>query len=65
MNTIWNAAREGSLDILRKLHQKGENLNKQTIRYGLTPLHLAVMGNKPEHYLIVKYLVDNGANVNE
>ena len=56
---IWQAAREGDLDQIRRVHIQGGDLNCKTLESELTPLHLAVQG---QHFLVVKFLVENGAN---
>ncbi|EGR33877.1 hypothetical protein IMG5_033560 [Ichthyophthirius multifiliis] len=57
--TLWNASREGNLDIVRRLTTLGQDLNEQTFYNKITPLIFATLN---EHYLIVKFLLENGAN---
>eukprot|EP00825_Cyclidium_porcatum_P019598 TRINITY_DN2230_c0_g1_i3.p1 TRINITY_DN2230_c0_g1~~TRINITY_DN2230_c0_g1_i3.p1 ORF type:complete len:744 (-),score=143.38 TRINITY_DN2230_c0_g1_i3:71-2302(-) len=59
-HTLWSAAAEGNLDIVRRLVSMGENIDEQTIQYKYTPLILAV---KNEHYLVVRFLLESGANI--
>jgi ankyrin repeat protein len=56
---IWEASKEGKLDLLRQLINEGENVNENSTFLKNTPLHLAVLNN---HYLMVRLLLDNGAN---
>ena len=44
--------------MVRILIREGENLNIQTERERNTPMHVAARNG---HYLIVKYLLENGA----
>lgn len=60
LKTIWRSAAMGDLDTLRNLHREGQELDEQTKIYKNSALHIAVIN---EQYLIVKYLVENGANV--
>ncbi|EAS06627.2 ankyrin domain protein (macronuclear) [Tetrahymena thermophila SB210] len=57
--TLWNAAREGNLDVVRRLTTLGNDIDGQTVYNRMTPLMFAVQN---QHYLIVKFLVENGAN---
>lgn len=57
--SLWNASRDGSLDIIKQLINEGEDANEQTIYLQNTPLHLAVFNN---HYLAVRLLLENGAD---
>lgn len=59
-NNIWEAAKEGSLDLLRNLLNEGENINEKSTFLVNTPLHLAVFNN---HYLMVRLLLENQANI--
>ena len=45
---------------MRNLHREGQDLNEQTQFDGNTALHIAT---QQEHMLIVRYLVENGADV--
>ena len=60
LKTIWRAAAMGDLDTLVNLHRGGQELDEQTKIYKNSALHIAVIN---EQYLIVKYLVENGATV--
>ena len=57
--TIWHAAREGDLDMTKRLINEGENINQQSYFEKNTPLHLAVLNN---HYLEVRLLLENKGN---
>jgi len=57
---IWRASQEGKLDTVRVLLREGQNVNEKTIHLGNPPLHIAA---KHGHYLLVKFLLENGANV--
>ncbi len=54
---IWRACRDGELDLVRVLIREGQDMNEQTQQLKNTPLHISA---KNGHYLIVKYLLDNG-----
>ncbi|KAJ5076858.1 cyclin-dependent kinase inhibitor 2c-related [Anaeramoeba ignava] len=54
---IWN----GDLKEIKKLITTGENINKQSELTGQTPIYIAL---KKEKHKIVRYLVENGANLN-
>ncbi len=56
---VWRACKDGALDTVRVLHREGQDLNEQTQMYKNTPLHIA---SKHGHFLIVKYLLENGAS---
>jgi len=58
-HTIWKAAYDGNLDVLRRLHRFGEDINAQTPIYRSTPL---IIATQRHHILVVKYLLDNGAS---
>ena len=59
--TIFQAAKEGNLDVTKNLINKDDrNLNKQTTFIRNTPLHLAVLN---DHYLEVKLLISKGCNI--
>lgn len=45
--------------MVRILIREGQNVNEKTQNEGNTPLHIAA---KNGHYLIVKYLIEIGAN---
>jgi len=57
--TIWKASAEGKLDDIRKLLLSGTDKDAQTIRLKRTPLMLAIING---HYLMVKYLLEQGAD---
>jgi ankyrin repeat protein len=57
--SLWHAAKEGNLDMIRQLINDGENINEQTVFLKNTPAHLAVINN---HYLAVRLLYTFGAN---
>ena len=59
---IWKACKEGSLDIVRIMLREGQAVNERTQNELNTPLHIA---SRNGHYLIVKYLIDQGANMSE
>ena len=56
---IWLACKEGNLDIVRIMIREGQNENEKTHTMGNTPLHIA---SRNGHYLIVKYLLEQGAD---
>jgi ankyrin repeat protein len=56
---LWDASRSGKLDTVRRLVISGDAIDMQTIKKSYTPLILAIKGN---HLLVVKYLLDHGAN---
>ena len=56
---IWKACHDGELDLVRIILREGQDINEQTHEYMNTPLHIAAANG---HYLIVKYLVEAGAN---
>ena len=59
--TIFQAAKEGNLDMTKNLINKdNNNLNKQTTFLRNTALHLAVLN---AHYLEVKLLIGKGCNI--
>ena len=59
--TIFQAAKEGNLDMIKNLINKdNSNLNKQTTFLRNTALHLAVLN---AHYLEVKLLIGKGCNI--
>ena len=59
--TIFQAAKEGNLDMTKNLINKdNSNLNKQTTFLRNTALHLAVLN---AHYLEVKLLIGKGCNI--
>jgi ankyrin repeat protein len=57
--SLWHAAREGDLDMIRQLLNEGEKINEQTIFLRNTPIHIAVLNN---HYLTVRLLLNEKAN---
>jgi hypothetical protein len=56
---IWRACRDGDLDLVRILIREGQDKDEQTQNLKNTPLHIAA---RHGHFLIVKYLIDLGAN---
>ena len=59
---LHQAIRDGDKDFIEKLfHYKCAPKVNATNKFGLTPLHIAVLRNEEE---IVKILISNGANVN-
>lgn len=59
--SLWHAAKEGNLDMIRQLLNDGENINEQSVFLRNTSAHLAVINN---HYLAARLLYTNGANFN-
>ena len=59
ISALWGAAKNGNLDIVRKLVTLKHDLNEQTYKFKFTPLILATKGN---HNLIVKFLLAQGAD---
>jgi ankyrin repeat protein len=57
--SMWHAAREGDLDMIRQLLNEGERINEQTIFLRNTPAHIAVLNN---HYLTVRLLHNEKAS---
>jgi ankyrin repeat protein len=57
---LWEAARTGKLDVVRRLILSGEDPDMQTIYNQYTPLILAAKG---EHLLCVKYIMDSEADL--
>jgi len=57
--TLWKAASEGKLDDMRRLLLAGADKDATTTRLKRTPLMLAVINCHP---LMVKYLLDSGAD---
>ena len=58
--SIWIAARDGNLEIVKKHLINGVDINAKD-KEGSAPLHKAVARGNEE---IVKYLINNGANLN-
>lgn len=56
---LWESSRTGKLDTVRRLVISGDNVDMQTIKKAYTPLMLAA---KYQHLLVVKYLIEHGAN---
>lgn len=59
---IWKAAAEGNLDMVRKLVILKHDINEKTLENEYTPL---ICATKHGHFLIVKFLLENGANPSE
>lgn len=59
--TIFEAARDGSLQEVEKMLATNKNLINARTELGSTPLHIAATSSNPE---IAKLLVAKGANVN-
>jgi ankyrin repeat protein len=59
---IWKACAEGDLDLVRNLHREGQDINEPTQFLKNTPLHISTFFG---HMLIVKYLLEQGAEVNQ
>lgn len=57
---FWEAARVGDLETIKRLHSEGLDVNVAT-EYGATALAYA---SDKGHIEIVRYLLDNGADVN-
>lgn len=58
--SLSEAVRKGDLDQVKSCLDRGVDIEKSD-RRGRTPLHIAVMVEKPE---IVRHLLEHGANVN-
>lgn len=58
---LWRAAQLGDLDMIRVLHREGQELNEQTQHLRNTALHIAVL---KQHTLVIRFLVENGADIN-
>ncbi len=56
---IWRACRDGDLDLVRILIREGQKIDEQTQYFKNTPMHIAA---RHGHYLIVKYLLEIGAD---
>ena len=56
---VWRACRDGDLDLVRVLVREGQHLDEQTQAAKNSPLHIAA---RHGHFLVVKYLVEAGAN---
>ena len=56
---LYNAAKEGDLELVRSLLEKGADVN-ETCASGLTPLHWTSI----KDLAIAKLLLENGANIN-
>lgn len=57
--SLWQAAKDGDLDMIRQCINDGENINEQTTFLKNTALHLATLNN---HYLAVRLLIENGSD---
>lgn len=55
---LWKAAFDGDLDLIWNLHWAGQDINQQTQHFKNTALHISV---SQHHYLVIKYLLENGA----
>ncbi|WP_054849042.1 ankyrin repeat domain-containing protein [Vulcanisaeta sp. JCM 14467] len=58
---LLDAVKNGDLSKVIDLIKAGANVNVKDPTYGMTPLHYAVLGNRLD---IVKYLIENGADIN-
>ena len=58
---IWKACKDGNLDMVRMMIREGQDKEQQTYNEGNTPIHIAARNG---HYLIVKYLIELGAQTN-
>ena len=58
---MYVACKKGRLNTVEILHKAGANLNKKDVNI-LTPLHIASING---HTSIVKYLIKNGAKIDE
>mmetsp|Transcript_17521 Transcript_17521/g.29542 ORF Transcript_17521/g.29542 Transcript_17521/m.29542 type:complete len:215 (+) Transcript_17521:1438-2082(+) len=59
-NHIWKACKQGDLDMVRILIREGQDMNQKTFDRENSPMHIAA---RHGHYLIVKFLLDNGAAI--
>lgn len=57
--SLWQAAKDGDLDMMRNCINDGENVNEQTTFLKNTALHLATLNN---HYLAVRLLLEIGSD---
>lgn len=57
--SLWQAAKDGDLDMIRQVLNDGEDINEQTTFLKNSALHLAVLNN---HYLAVRLLLEMGCN---
>ena len=60
-NHIWQACKEGNLDMVRILVREGESPTAKTQNLENTPMHIAAQHG---HYLIVKFLLELKCNPN-
>ena len=60
-NQLWLAALDGDETVVKTALENGQASPRQANENGLTLLHAAAMGG---HLMIVKFLVEKGANVN-
>ena len=59
-NALWEAARQGDLATIKQLHSEGVEIDART-EYGATALSYAC---DKGHLEVVRYLLENGANIN-
>lgn len=58
-NHMWQACKEGNLDMVRILVREGESPSAKTQNLENTPMHIAAQHG---HYLIVKFLLEIGCS---
>ena len=58
--SLIQAARAGNLDLVKRALERGANVSEKLV--GLSSLHYAVCYN---HFAVVEYLVEYGADINE
>ena len=56
---MWQACKEGNLDMVRILVREGESPSAKTQNLENTPMHIAAQHG---HYLIVKFLLEIGCS---
>ncbi len=59
--SVWEAARQGDLDVLKKSLQNEAQVNERDPETGMTPLHIAAANGK---IMVSQMLIDNDARVN-
>jgi len=61
--TVFNAISMGNLKLLKRIvEERGDSLNNVVDKSGNTPLRTAIIN---QHVDIIRYLIKNGANVND